>query len=507
MMNKKVAIVLAFMALFAFPAKAQDFAVRMNSGDSLFLEITDYQNHLVTIVPPNSYGPDYYKGHRKVAGILIIPSDVSFNGQRYTITAIGERAFSGCTGIRMVSFPMTVTTIGASAFYGCVGINDPVIIGENITYVGPSAFYGCSQLPAVAFMARRCDFMGGSLATSAFGNCGRLKKVTIGDGVTRIPDYAFSCNDAINSAVTFPQSLEYIGAYAFSFCSKLPGDIIIPDEVTTIGECAFNQCHSITTLTIGASVDKIGSRAFHKCIGLRSVTLNAKTPPSIEISTFSSVSKSLTYSIPCVSKVLYEKNTTWKKLGPFSLHGGCTLSVEVDAAAPEEAIVLGSGSYRYGDSVTLCVVCAAGYGFVGWTDGNLENPRTIAVTDDIKLSALTHVARKIVTTDTVYSIDTVYSEGYKIIHDTVDVFKVLQPIDGTQTAVSFDAARKRVVWELPKGERMVSLMIFNSKGECIYRTDRSSGKLKMRRFPTGSYFVRLETVRRAQTYHFFMNNE
>ncbi len=506
-MNKKVAVVLVFMALLAFPARAFDFAVRLNSGDSLFFEISDANHHYVTIVPPNNMGPEYYKGHRKVAGVLVIPSEVYFNGQRYSVTAIGERAFSGCTDMRMVTIPMSVTSIGDYAFYGCVGINDPIVIGENITRVGLSAFYGCAQLPGIIFKARNCDFMGGSLSTAAFGNCTRLRSVTIADGVTQIPDYAFSGADAITSALVFPQSLEYIGDYAFSFCSKISGSIDIPDEVTTIGECAFNQCHSITELIIGANVDTIGSRAFYKCIGLRSVKVNAHMPPGISSSTFSSISRSLTISIPCVSKVLYEKNAAWKKLGPFSLHGSCTLAVDVEAADSAEATVYGGGNYRYGDSVTLIVACSNGYGFVGWSDGNKENPRTLVVTEEVQLTALTHAAKTLTLKDTVYRVDTVYKDGYKIIRDTVDVFKVLQPIDSTNTLISLDAAKKRLVWNLPKDEKMLSLMLFNDKGECLYRTDRPSGKLKMRRFLTGSYFVRIETVRRVFNYHFFMNNE
>ncbi len=532
MKNRKVAIVLALMALVAFPVKAQDFAVRLSSGDSLFFEITDAQRLQVTVVPPSDDGTDYYKGHQKISGVLVIPATVSHEGQTYTVTAIGERAFSGCTEIRMVSIPPTVTAIGSYAFYGCVGIGDPVVIGEDVTRVGLSAFYGCAQLPAVVFKARRCMFMGGSLATAVFGNCGGLTKVTIGEEVTRIPDYAFCGADGLSNTVVLPESLEYIGEYAFSFCSKMRGEVVIPDGVTTIGECAYNQCHAITALTLGAAVDTIGSRAFYKCIGLRTVTVRTTTPPRMEGSTFSGFSKRPSVSIPCVSKTLYEKDATWSELGAFKTHGSCSFTVEADVVSAAEAMVLGSGSYKYGDSVTLVVAPAAGYAFVGWSDGNKENPRRFIARDDLKVSALTEGERLKVEgerlkvkgerlkvegerlkvkgerlKEIIYRVDTVFSEGMKVIHDTVDIFTTSQPVDASGETIAFDSAQKRVVWNFSEGERMLTLMVFNASGECIYRTDNVNGKLKMQRFPTGNYFVRVETVRRTLNYRFFMNNE
>lgn len=505
--GRRVAIVLAFMVLSAFQARAYDFSVRMNSGDTLFFEVIDSQKSEVAVVPPNIDGPDYYSGHRKIAGVLVIPSEVYHNGQRYAVTVIGERAFSGCSGIRMVSIPKSITVIGDYAFYGCVGINDPVVIDERVTRVGMSAFYGCTQLPGVVFKARKCEFMGGSLATVVFGNCKHLKKVTIAEGVTMIPDYAFSGLDALSNPVILPNSLRYIGDYAFSFCSKLPGSIVIPDGVMSIGECAFNQCHSIAALTIGARVDTIGSRAFHKCIGLKTVTLNTSIPPRIERTAFSNLPKTVVYRVPCASKVLYEKNEEWKKLSPFELFGDCTLKVEVEAAIPEQATVLGSGDYMFGDSVQLIVACAAGYGFVSWSDGSRENPRTLIVNGETKLRAYTHVANTIILKDTIYEVDTVYSEGYKVINDTVDVFTALQSIDGEQKTISYDSGRKLVVWNIPKEERVLSVMVFDAKGECLYKSDRSTGKLKTRRFPTGSYILRVETASRVESYRIFINNE
>lgn len=502
---KRVAIVLAFVALIAFPARAYDFAVRMSRGDTLYLEVTDAQKRLVTVVAPNSDGPDYYYGHKRPSGVLVVPSDVIYEGQHYTVTAIGERAFSGCTAIRMVSLAPTVTEIGAYAFYGCTGINEKVSIGENVTKIGPSAFYGCVSLPEVSFRAIKCEFMGGSMGSSVFGNCKKLKRVKIDDGVTRIPDYAFSGVDAIASPLTLPQSLEYIGDYAFAFCNKIPGDLVIPDKVKSVGTYAFCQCHSLSSLTIGASVERMGDRAFYQCIGLQSLLLKPQTPPAMESSTFAALSQRVACSVPCVSKELYGADQQWKKMVPLTGYGSCSLLVLAEAAKPVEATVLGSGNYKYGDSVELVVACAMGYGFAGWSDGNTENPRTVVVRKNMDLKAYTQVAQTLTRTDTVYRTDTIYKGGYKVVHDTVDFFETVRPYVEGKSPLKYDADSKKLEWNLADGEMMLSLMLFNARGECLYRSERSEGKLKMRHFGTGMYFVRLETARGVESYRIFVN--
>lgn len=503
---KRVAIVLAFVALFAFPAKAYDFALRMSYGDTLFFEVTDAQRFYVSVVAPSAEGPNYYDGHKRPSGVIAVPAEVTFEGQRYTVTAIGERAFSGCSTIRMITLPKTITEIGPYAFYGCAGINEPVIIGENVKSIGASAFYGCLQIPEVVFKARKCEFMGGSMGSSVFGNCVKLKKVKFDKGVTRIPDFAFSGVDAITSPLVFPPSLEYVGDYAFAFCNKISGDVTIPDQVERIGEYAFNQCHAIVSLSIGKSVTSIGERAFNQCIALRSVKVNSTAPPTIEMNTFSNLSTLATCSVPCVSKALYEGDAYWKKLAPFVVHGNCHISLKAEAAVPEEARVLGGGNYKYGDSVELVVVCAAGYGFVGWTDGNRENPRTVVVQDDMSFKALTHAAKTLTRIDTLYLTDTVYEEGYKVIHDTVDIFEAVRPLPNEGTVV-YNAAKNRIEWKVPEEVKMLSLMVFDAHGDCLYKTERQEGKLRMGRFATGTFIVRVETVRRVERYRFFVNNE
>jgi hypothetical protein len=49
---------------------------------------------------------------------------------------------------------------------------------------------------------------------------------------------------------------------------------------------------------------------------------------------------------------------------------------------------VGSGTFLYGDEVTIIAYPASGYEFAGWDDGNIDNPRTIIVTDNAIFTAI-----------------------------------------------------------------------------------------------------------------------
>ena len=54
---------------------------------------------------------------------------------------------------------------------------------------------------------------------------------------------------------------------------------------------------------------------------------------------------------------------------------------------PDWGVVEGGGEYAYGTSATLNATANEGFRFVGWSDGNEENPRTVVVTEDVELTA------------------------------------------------------------------------------------------------------------------------
>ncbi len=153
--------------------------------------------------------------YRGEAEALDIPSELD----GYTVTSIGEGAFSGRRSLTAVTIPDSVTSIGNGAFSGCASLV-AVTVPESVTSIGKSAFSACTSLTAV----------------------------TIPDSVTSIGDMSFYYCTSL-AAVTIPDSVKTIGDYAFSFCEGLTA-VMLPDSVTSIGDTAFYGCPDSLMFTV-----------------------------------------------------------------------------------------------------------------------------------------------------------------------------------------------------------------------------------------------------------------
>lgn len=54
------------------------------------------------------------------SGNITLPEKLSYEGNQYVLTAIGQEAFSECSGITSVTIPESVTSIDGYAFDGCI---------------------------------------------------------------------------------------------------------------------------------------------------------------------------------------------------------------------------------------------------------------------------------------------------------------------------------------------------------------------------------------------------
>ena len=60
------------------------------------------------------------KSRGKYSGEVVIPESVEHEGSAYSVTSIGEYAFSYCSGLTSVTIPNSVTSIGYYAFSDCI---------------------------------------------------------------------------------------------------------------------------------------------------------------------------------------------------------------------------------------------------------------------------------------------------------------------------------------------------------------------------------------------------
>ena len=146
-------------------------------------------------------------GYYRYSGNINIPSTVGYDGKKYTVTEIGNRAFKNCTGLTSITLPNTITRIGNNAFKKCTSLTS-ITLPNKLTNIGYYAFWGCTKITTV----------------------------TIPNNVTFIGDYAFwGCSEL--TTVTIPNSVTYIGDYAFAGCPELT-TVTIPNSVT-IGNYTF----------------------------------------------------------------------------------------------------------------------------------------------------------------------------------------------------------------------------------------------------------------------------
>ena len=165
-----------------------------------------------------------------------------------------------------------------------------VLIGNGITRIGDYAFYECTRLTEISIPDSVTN-----IGDSAFYHCSRLTQISIPDSVTSIGSYAF-CDCSSLTQISIPDSVTGIKGYTFYDCSSLT-QISIPDSVTIIGNSAFSYCSSLTKISIPDSVISIGDSAFYHCSSLTEISMS-NSVSSIGEYAFSYCSSLAQISIP-----------------------------------------------------------------------------------------------------------------------------------------------------------------------------------------------------------------
>lgn len=115
-----------------------------------------------------------------ISGDIIIPEKVTYEGNEYSVTSIGDHAFFGCSGLTSIEVGHSVTSIGYASFQNCSGLTS-VEIPNSVTSIGDDAFSFCSGLTSVEIPNSVI-----SIGNGAFTYCDALTNIEIGNSVTSI---------------------------------------------------------------------------------------------------------------------------------------------------------------------------------------------------------------------------------------------------------------------------------------------------------------------------------
>ena len=236
---KKAFFTLAVALLAATGAWAQTFTF-----DNLKYTVTDETTHTVELT-----------GYvTKPTGTLTIPATVTNGGTTYSVTSIGDNAFSFCTALTKVTIPNSVTTIVHHAFQNCEALTE-IIFGNGLTTIEQTAFYYCSSLQQVTIPASVT-----SIGYSVFGNCHALTQINVES------DNTSYCSE---NGVLFSHDKTRLVQYP---AGKPETSYIIPEGVATITNGAFESCKKLMTVSIPSSMTTIEERAFLYCSSLTAMT-------------------------------------------------------------------------------------------------------------------------------------------------------------------------------------------------------------------------------------------
>lgn len=188
-------------------------------------------------------------------GLTTVPTSVEYEGETYTITRIGDLAFSEVTGIGEFTVPDGMVSIGEGAFWQSSLTS--IEIPASVTAIYNDAFSECQKLTKFTLPVTAT-----TLGEDLLYGCIQLKELNLPEGVTMIPD-GFVQGAQQLEEVKIPSTVTKIGGFAFAECPELT-TINIPEACTSIGAFAFAYCIKITTLPVPETVTSLGHGVFYQ---------------------------------------------------------------------------------------------------------------------------------------------------------------------------------------------------------------------------------------------------
>ena len=261
-LNKLLALMIAaVMIALTFTVSSAAFGEEEEYDESMFL--IDGVYYSATYLDEDGMHAEVIgyeiddEGNSLLAEKVVIPSEVEYNGESFTVSTIANNAFMDCYTLREITLPSTITVIDNGAFAGALNLSKIVISDDcRFEYFGNSVFDGSRALDYLSEKSPDGEIVIGQNVLLAY--LGSETDYIVPDGITIIADMCFFGSEIEN--ITIPETVEYIGPYAFASCFELK-EITVPDSVAEIADGTFSYCMNLETLNLGDELEYIGLRA------------------------------------------------------------------------------------------------------------------------------------------------------------------------------------------------------------------------------------------------------
>lgn len=207
----------------------------------------------------DSFGAQMFRGCTSLVSV-VIPEGV---------TSLGGYTFHSNESLVSVTLPSTLTELGNHEFDYCSSLVS-VTLPASLETFGDYLFEGCSSLEEVTFLSLTDDSLSFRSSNAPFNEgLTSLKKITLGDGVTYIPNYMFYGAEGAEIVFSENCKIKGIGDYAFRDTAISSIDL---SECTEIGKYAFVNC-TFTSFVVPYGITSLGTNVFQNCTALETVWL------------------------------------------------------------------------------------------------------------------------------------------------------------------------------------------------------------------------------------------
>jgi hypothetical protein len=307
------------------------------------------------------------------------------------VQTIPDFAFCYTPSLTSVIISNSVTTIGKEAFYNCRGLTT-LTIGNSVSVIGNWAF-GCDSNLTSIIIPNSVT----SIGYSAFNRCNKLTSVTIGSSVTSMGDYVFYDCSSLREIYVKAQNPPTLGssvfynvtnnipvhvpcnrantyrndygwAYFNNFVEDISFEITLLSNNPTMGVANIVQANTCTDNT--AIIDAVPKTGYRFVDWNDGITITPRTIIVTQNITYTARFETLKYKVEVL---------------PNDFNMG---------------MVTGGGEYEINATVSIRAIPLTGYQFVRWSDGDIQNPRTVTVTQNITYIAIFDVGTAITDVET-----------------------------------------------------------------------------------------------------------